>query len=184
MLDAVSKSFCGTGLRVGWGVMPPVIRNRMVDIMGHVGAWAPKPEQVATARLLDNTEEVLAFHKSVNIRLKQSLDALYEGFSKMQEAGLPVEAIPPQGAIYLSVRFNLFGSSWNGETIVSNQQIRKLLLKDAGIAIIPFQAFGLMEENGWFRLSVGAASMTEIKAMLPRVGKLLEQVTSVRSAKD
>ena len=48
LLDAISKAFCATGLRVGWAVMPPAIRRHMMDILGHVGAWAPKAEQVAS----------------------------------------------------------------------------------------------------------------------------------------
>ncbi len=61
LLDAVSKSLCATGMRVGWGVMPPAIRKRMADILGHVGAWAPKAEQVAVSHLLDAPEKIAAF---------------------------------------------------------------------------------------------------------------------------
>jgi aspartate aminotransferase len=34
---------------------------------------------------------------------------------------------------------------------------------------VPFQAFGLREDSGWFRISVGAVSMEDIAASLPRV---------------
>ena len=53
LLDAISKAFCATGLRVGWALLPPSLRSRTSDILGHVGAWAPRAEQVATAALLD-----------------------------------------------------------------------------------------------------------------------------------
>ena len=62
MLDAASKSFAATGLRVGWAVMPPAARQRMADILGHVGAWAPKAEQVAMAALLDDEPAIAAYH--------------------------------------------------------------------------------------------------------------------------
>jgi aspartate aminotransferase len=39
--------------------------------------------------------------------------------------------------------------------------------------VVPFQAFGLEEESGWFRLSVGAVSMDEIEACFPRLRDLL-----------
>ena len=58
ILDAASKSFAATGLRVGWAVMPPAARQRMADFLGHVGAWAPRPEQVAMAALLDDETAV------------------------------------------------------------------------------------------------------------------------------
>ncbi|HRJ78297.1 MAG TPA: pyridoxal phosphate-dependent aminotransferase, partial [Planctomycetota bacterium] len=52
----------------------------------------------------------------------------------------------------------------------------QLLLERAGMAVVPFQAFGLREESGWFRLSVGAVSPADIETCLPRVKALLEAV--------
>lgn len=176
LLDAVSKSFCGTGLRVGWALMPPAIRNRMADIVGHIGAWAPKAEQVATARLLDSPTLVSEFHRDFISRLRLRLDALYEGFEKMRAEGLPIEVIPPEGAIYLTVRFPLFGGHRHGVPITTNEQIRTILLEEAGIGIVPFQAFGLRENSGWFRLSVGSVSMEDIESALPRVQKVLHSL--------
>lgn len=174
LLDALSKAFCATGLRVGWGVMPPAIRRRMADILGHVGAWAPKPEQVASAALLDAPETVRAYQSTMKANVKARLDALYAGFSSMKRDGYPVDAIEPQGAIYLSARFELFGKTIGGRSPSTNDEIRKILLESAGLAIVPFQAFGLKEENGWFRLSVGAVSMGDIEAMFPRLRTLLD----------
>jgi aspartate aminotransferase len=182
LLDAVSKSFCGTGLRVGWAVMAPAIRSRMADIIGHVGAWAPKAEQMATARLLDSPGQVSAFHSTVIKKLQMRLDLLHDGFERMRLAGLPVEAIPPQGAIYLTVRFNFFGGMMHDTPITTNEQIRKILLDEAGIGIVPFQAFGLRENTGWFRFSVGAVSVEDIESALPRVEKVLESLRPERIA--
>ncbi len=176
LLDALSKSFCATGLRVGWGFMPPAVRRRMADILGHVGAWAPKPEQVATAALLDRPEVIRGFQEPMKRKVKQRLDALHDGFMAMKRDGLPVDAIAPQGAIYLSARFNLLGKAVRGREVRSNEDIRRLLLEAAGLAIVPFQAFGLKEETGWFRLSVGAVSVEEIEAAFPRLRALLSDV--------
>jgi len=41
---------------------------------------------------------------------------------------------------------------------------------------VPFQAFGLKEDTGWFRLSVGAVSLEDISAAWPRIKKLLDSV--------
>src|SRR5450432_522970 len=161
ILDAASKSFAATGLRVGWAVMPPAARQRMADILGHVGAWAPKAEQVAMAAFLDDEPAIAAYHTTMRARVRERLDALATGFRAMREGGLPVEVIEPQGAIYLSVRFALPGHT--------NEATRKKLLDQAGFAVVPFQAFGLAEDSGWFRVSVGAVSLAEIAAALPRV---------------
>lgn len=169
LLDAVSKSLCATGMRVGWGVMPPAIRKRMADILGHVGAWAPKAEQMAVAALLDAPEKIREFSVGMKTKVKERLDALHDGILAMKRDGLPVDAIVPQGAIYLSVRFDLIGRTAFGEQLRTNEDIRKLLLNHAGLAIVPFQAFGLKADTGWFRLSVGAVSMPDIHQGLARV---------------
>jgi aspartate aminotransferase len=161
MLDAASKSFAATGMRVGWAVMPPAARQRMADILGHVGAWAPKAEQVALGELLDNQAVVDAYQSSMLQRVKQRLDLLANAFQGMRRDGYPVEVIAPQGAIYLSVRFAIPGRS--------NEDIRKELLDRAGFAVVPFQAFGLRDDSGWFRISVGGVSVEDITAALPRV---------------
>jgi aspartate aminotransferase len=173
LLDAASKSFCATGLRVGWGLMPPGVRKRMADILGHVGAWAPKAEQVAVARWLDAVEERARFQSTMKLHVKERLDALYGGFSALAREGLPMEVIAPQGAIYLSARFDLFGRRSGDVVFRTNDDIRRFLLEKAGLAVVPFQAFGLAGETGWFRLSVGAVSMADIAAVLPRLGALL-----------
>jgi aspartate aminotransferase len=173
LLDALSKAVCATGMRVGWGVMPPAVRKRMADILGHVGAWAPKAEQVAAAALLDAPETMRAFQAGMKAKVKERLDALHAGFSDMKRDGFPVEAIAPQGAIYLSARFDLRGRTVRGRTIETNEDIRKLVLEAAGLAIVPFQAFGLKGDTGWFRLSVGAVSMADIGAVFPRLRELM-----------
>src|SRR5512140_1121337 len=48
-VDGISKAFASTGLRVGWAVGPADVVSRMAAIVGHMGAWAPRAEQVATA---------------------------------------------------------------------------------------------------------------------------------------
>lgn len=172
-LDAISKAFCATGMRVGWGVMPPVMRKRMSDILGHIGAWAPKAEQTAVARFLARPDAVLAFRESVRRKLDERLEALYEGVMAMKRDGFPVDAVEPQGAIYLSARFDLFGRTVKGVPVRTNDDVRRLLLEEAGLGVVPFQAFGYTGDTGWFRLSVGAVSMEEIAAAFPRLRAML-----------
>ncbi len=173
-VDAISKSLCSTGLRVGWAIAPPYLIARMRDVLGHVGAWAPRAEQLAAAEMLRDTAAMAAFHKVMKAEVKLRLDLLYDGVARLQKLGLPVRAVPPQGAIYLSVQFALHGRTLpTGETITTNEQIRRYLLDVAGMAVVPFQAFGMSEESGWFRLSVGAVSPDDITELLPRLEKAL-----------
>lgn len=160
-VDGISKAFAATGLRVGWSVGPRAVIAAMKDTLGHVGAWAPRAEQVATAELLRDPGAVDAFLRQHLGGLQARLDALHAGLSRMAQAGLPVRDIAPQGAIYLSAQFVVRGRS--------NDEVRRFLLDEAGFAIVPFQAFGLAGENGWFRLSVGAVSVAEVEEALPRL---------------
>jgi aspartate aminotransferase len=174
MTDAVSKALSGTGLRVGWALAPPSIVRKMAALGGHYGTWAPRPEQVGTARFLRDRTALEAHRREIRRRIEARLDSLDRGFREMRRAGLPVEHIAPQGAIYLSVRFDLIGRTLAGRSVRSNEDIRSLLLHEAGFAVVPFQAFGLSGESGWMRLSIGAVSVDEIHAGLERVRRLLE----------
>jgi aspartate aminotransferase len=169
-VDGVSKAFAATGLRVGWAVAPPYIIARMRDILGHVGAWAPRPEQIALARFLAMPGEVAAYHETMIAGLRERLDLLHDGIEAMRRDGIPARAIDPQGAIYLSAQFDLIGHAG----LTTNEQIRKLLLERAGFAVVAFQAFGMKQETGWFRLSAGAVSPDDIRNGLARVRKALE----------
>ena len=171
-VDGISKAFAATGLRVGWTVAPPHVTARMRDILGHVGAWAPRPEQLAVAKFLAEREAVAAFHQTFIRELQVRLNLLYDGFEAMRRDGLPVRAIAPQGAIYLSAQFDLIGRAG----LRTNEEIRRLLLEKAGFAVVPFQAFGLRQESGWFRLSAGAVSPDDIARGMVRVRQVLESV--------
>jgi aspartate aminotransferase len=174
-VDGISKAFASTGLRVGWAVAPPDIAHNMSNILGHVGAWAPRPEQIATARLIANDTVIDEYHKVMFEQVEERLDKLFSDISAMKYAKLPVDAIPPMGAIYLTAQFNLIGKTTpSGKLIETNEDVRTYLLHEAGFAIVPFQAFDLREDTGWFRLSVGAVSMDDIETMMPKVREAIE----------
>jgi aspartate aminotransferase len=169
-VDGISKAFAATGVRVGWVVGPADIIESMNNFLGHVGAWAPRAEQVATAQLLAAPNEIAAFRAELTGGVRARLDALYAGIMAMRADGLPVDATEPMGAIYLSARFALNGRrAPNGDVLRTNDDVRRYLLREAGFAVVPFQAFGVRDDSGWFRLSVGAASVAEIARVLPRL---------------
>jgi aspartate aminotransferase len=182
-IDGISKAFAATGVRVGWTVGPADVTRRMASILGHVGAWAPRAEQVATARFLEQTEQIAKFHAEMLTQVQARLNALYEGITSLGDAGHPVSAIPPMGAIYLSARFALHGRTTpSGDVLRTNEEIRRYLLDAAGLAVVPFQAFGMLEDTGWFRLSVGAVSLDAIAAMFERLGPALDALQPAEAA--
>lgn len=170
--DAISKSFAATGLRVGWMVAPPFIADRIKALMTHVGAWAPRPEQHATAALLADEGAIAAYLADFRGALRQRLDRLYGAFARWREEGLPVEAIAPEGAIYLSVKFDLEGRPG----LPDEDAVLRWLLEEAGCAVVPFSAFGDRTNRGWVRFSVGAVGPDEIDACLDRLYPALRKV--------
>jgi aspartate aminotransferase len=174
-VDGISKSLAATGLRVGWGVGPADVVARMSAILGHVGAWAPRPEQVATVKLLEQADSVEGYLAEFRRKVSVRLQALHRGLAEMRDAGLPVDVIPPAGAIYLTARFPASGRATpSGTHLQTNEDVRRYLLEAAGFAVVPFQAFGCTGDDGWFRLSVGAVGEAEVQAALPRLRAALE----------
>lgn len=181
-VDGISKAFAATGVRVGWTVAPADLTRRMAGLLGHVGAWAPRAEQIATAALLADPEAVAAYHHTMCGEVEARLVALDDGLRALAGRGFPIETVRPMGAIYLSVRFPLHGAvTPQGATLASNEEIREYLLHAAGVAVVPFQAFGLAEESGWFRCSVGAVSHGEIQTALERLAGAIGALSGVRA---
>jgi aspartate aminotransferase len=169
-VDGISKAFAATGVRVGWVVGPDSVMPAMSDVLGHVGAWAPRAEQVATAEFLGDAAAVGAYGPTPATGVRERLGLLRDALEAMRAEGLPVESVPPMGAIYLSARFAVLGRTTRaGAVLRTNEDVRRWLLAEAGFAIVPFQAFGMREDDGWFRLSVGAVSPATIREAMPRV---------------
>ncbi len=173
LVDAISKSLAATGLRVGWAVAHPAVAQRLSDLLGHVGAWAPKPEQVATAAFLSDAAAFRAARHDMERRLRERLDRLHAGILRLRAKGHPIDAVEPRGTLYLSARIEL-PARIAGHELRTNEEVRQWLLEGAGLAVVPFQAFALPEEDGWFRLSVGAVSVEAIDRGLERLERLLE----------
>lgn len=176
-IDGASKCFAATGVRVGWSFGPEFIIEKMKGIVGHMGAWAPKPEQVATSFFLKNLTSVDEYLAHFKDRIQKSLDTLYKGFNNLKAAGFAVDAIEPMGAIYLTVRINCIGKSTvEGELLNDSHKLNSYLIKEAKVALVPFSAFGTTEDEGWFRASVGASSFDDINEMIPRLKSALAKL--------
>jgi len=178
LIDGISKAFAATGMRVGWVVGPAPAIKVMENVLTHVGTWAPRAEQLATARLLDDLDAIATFRQSLVAGVQQRLQLLYSAIQEFRTAGHAVDATEPMGAIYLSARFNLKGRvARDGTRLSSADDVRKWLLEEAGMAVVPFDAFGSSTDEGWFRLSVGAVSVADIESSLPRLRAGLESLT-------
>jgi aspartate aminotransferase len=176
-VDGISKSLAATGVRVGWSMGNKKVMDKMKSIIGHVGAWAPKAEQVATAKYLDNAAAVDAYMKVFKAKIWERLDGFYKGFMELKKAGHRVTAIAPQAAIYLTIQFDLKGmKTADGTVLKTTENITQYILNEAKVAIVPFYAFGASNESTWYRLSVGTAEANAIPEVIGKLRAALEKL--------
>jgi aspartate aminotransferase len=166
-IDGISKAFAATGVRVGWAFGPASLMGKMRSILSHVGAWAPKAEQVATAKFLDNKNAVRNFLEGFKEEIEERLNGFYLGFLALRSEGFHVDAIAPQAAIYLTVQFDLVGlRTADGRILHNNHDITDFLCDTAGLGIVPFSSFGSVNNGTWYRLSVGVSRKQDIPVIM------------------
>lgn len=171
-IDAISKVFAATGVRVGWSMGPSVIISKMKAILTHVGAWAPMAEQKAVAQYLLQKDSITNFLNDFKKELEARLRGIYNGFMDLEKEGLPVDAIAPEAAIYLTIKIDLVGKTTSDGKKLENQgDVTAYILNEAKLAVVPFYAFGASRNSPWYRLSVGTCRKEEIPEM---IGKLRE----------
>jgi aspartate aminotransferase len=176
-VDAISKVFAATGVRVGWAFGPTEIINKMKSILGHVGAWAPMAEQKATAKFLLQKEAIdeylIHFKKAISERLHK----IYDGFMQLKKEGFSVDAIAPQATIYLTIKIDLTGkTNVNGEKLSTQTDVTKYILDEAKLAVVPFSAFGANKNSLWYRLSVGTCHTQDIDEMISQLRKAMSKL--------
>ena len=171
-LDAISKSLTGTGLRLGWMALPPALAPPVVALIGHMGAWPARPIQKAAAKLYENQAILESYFDDLDDRILTRMSLLK---SRLEPMSLfRVNYVEPEGGIYLSTQFDLFELL----NVTTNEEIRQWLLEEAGVAVVPFQAFGLEEDTGWFRISIGAVSVDDISQAMDRLEQALTNASS------
>ncbi|AQY21533.1 pyridoxal phosphate-dependent aminotransferase [Riemerella anatipestifer] len=167
-IDGSSKCFAATGVRVGWGFGPSTIVDKMKTFLTHIGAWAPKPEQEATSKFLSKMGEVDAYVNDFKGKIQLSLNTLHQGIQELKNKGFAVDSIEPMGALYLTIKMDYVGKTTpDGEVLKDTTDVVFYLIREAGMALVPFSAFGNSREMPWFRASVGGCSLEDIKNMLP-----------------
>lgn len=166
-IDAISKVFAATGVRVGWSTGPIEIIDKMKAIMTHLGSWAPMAEQKAVAGYLYQKENIDGYLTHFKAALEIRLNGLYNGLQQLKKEGYKVDAIAPQGAIYLTVQFNFTGKKTaDGKMLEKQSDITAYLLEEAKLAVVPFYAFGASVSSSWYRLSVGTCKKEEIAIVI------------------
>jgi aspartate aminotransferase len=176
-IDAISKCFAATGVRVGWAFGPQLIRDKMNAILSHLGAWAPMAEQKACARFLYNNEAIDNYLKHFKAEVEVRLRDIYDGLQQLKSEGFSVDAIAPQAAIYLTIKIDLAGKKTaDGNLLTQQSDVTAYLLNEAKLAVVPFYAFGADKSSPWYRLSVGTCKKEEIGEMIGQLRNALKKL--------
>ncbi len=174
-IDAISKCFASTGVRVGWSLGPKTVLDKMKAILSHLGAWAPMPEQKGLTKFLGQKEDVNNYLANFKAEIKERLERIYEGFIQLKNEGFAVDAVAPEAAIYLTIKIDLKGKkTTDGKVLESQAGVTTYLLQAASLAVVPFYAFGASNSSPWYRLSVGTCKKEEIGEMLQKLRTALQ----------
>jgi aspartate aminotransferase len=177
-IDAISKVFAATGVRVGWSMGPAAVINKMKAILTHIGAWAPMAEQKAVAYYLGNREGIKKYLSHFKKEIEERLHRIYAGFIQLKKEGLPVDAITPEAAIYLTIQIDLAGKKTAAGKILADQnEVTAYVLNEAKLAVVPFYAFGASRSSAWYRLSVGTCKKEEIDEMIGKLRQALKKLS-------
>ncbi|MEO6914682.1 MAG: aminotransferase class I/II-fold pyridoxal phosphate-dependent enzyme [Chitinophagaceae bacterium] len=176
-IDAISKVFASTGLRVGWSMGPELILNKMKAVMSHLGAWAPMAEQKGVAKFLGMKDAINKYLAEFKMKIEERLSLIYKGLMLLKEEGFSVDAISPQGAIYLTIKVDIVNRKTSEGIILDKQDdVTAYLLNEAGLAIVPFYCFGNDRNSPWYRLSVGTCKIEEIGEMISQLKSALQKL--------
>jgi aspartate/methionine/tyrosine aminotransferase len=154
--DGFSKTYAMTGWRLGFGIMPQALAERVELLQTHaVGSTATFTQYAGLAALEGPQDQV----ERVVLSYRRKRDLLVEGLNGM--AG--VRCRMPQGALYAFPNVTSFGkdSSWLAE----------YLLEEAGVALLAGSDFGRAGE-GYLRLCF-ATSPEVIRGALDRMREAL-----------
>ncbi len=177
-VDGISKAFAATGVRVGWTFGPERIIGKMKSVLGHIGAWAPKAEQIATAEYLVQNDVIDEYILDFKQEIKARLQGFYEGLKTMKAEGFSVDAIPPQAAIYLTIKLDLIGKTKLDDTVLNSvEEVSAYVLNEAKVAIVPFYAFGSSKSSPWFRLSVGTTTQQDVADAIASLKLALQKLS-------
>lgn len=176
-IDAISKVFAATGVRVGWGMGPATVIAKMKAILTHVGAWAPMAEQKAVAYYLGKRQSIKDYLSHFKNEIEERLRSIYNGFMQLKNEGYSVDAIEPEAAIYLTIKIDLTGKTTpEGKLLGDQGAVTAYILNAAGLAVVPFYAFGADRSSAWYRLSIGTCKKEEIGEMIGKLRDALLQL--------
>lgn len=156
IVDGFSKTYSMTGWRLGFGIMPRKLADKVQLLLTHSVGCTSHFVQVAGIEALTGPQEQVDL---VVTEYQHRRDAIVDGLNAIPG----VTCQRPKGAFYVFPNFKSFG--------LSSSALADLLLDQAGVAVLPGSAFGAYGE-GYLRL-VYSNSVENINLALERIRQTL-----------
>ena len=170
VINGVSKAYAMTGWRLGYAAGPADVINGMAKIQSHSTSNPCSISQKASLEALSGpqyevSKMVAEFQRRRN-------------YVMMRLQSIPdVSCHKPQGAFYLFPNFSsTFEKEYKNMTIRNSYGLAYFLLKEANVAIVPGDAFGL---DDCIRISY-ATSMENLEKGLDRI---IDAISKLKTAK-
>ena len=160
IMDGLSKAWAMCGWRLGFGVMPVELAQRMDTLMINTSSCAAAFTQWAAVEAFEGA----ASDTAVSVMLgefAERRDVIVDGLNAIPG----VRCHRPAGAFYVFP--NIEGTGWN------EASLQRALLEEAGVAVLSGTAFGSWGK-GYLRLSY-ANSVANLQLAIERIGGFLAQ---------
>jgi len=150
--DGFSKTYAMTGWRLGYGIMPNALAERVELLLTHSVGCPANFTQIAALEALQGDQ--LQVEEAVE-RYRERRDVLVAGLNRIPGVSCQI----PQGAFYAFPNVTTFkrSASW----------LADYLLENAGVAVLPGTAFGKNGE-GYLRLCF-ATPIEQINLAVERI---------------
>jgi aspartate aminotransferase len=165
VVNGVAKTYAMTGWRVGWLLGPADVVKAATNLQSHATSNVSNVAQRAAVAALTGDLSAVAEMRAAFDRRRQTMVRLLDA--------IPGVTCPePEGAFYCypSVK-GVLGKSLRGRTPQTSAELAELVLEEAGVAVVPGEAFGT---PGYFRLSY-ALGDADLEKGVGRLADLLSE---------
>ncbi|MEO0025638.1 MAG: pyridoxal phosphate-dependent aminotransferase [candidate division WOR-3 bacterium] len=158
ILDGFSKTFAMTGWRIGYGIMPRDMAEKMARIETNINSCTATFIQRACLAALQGPKEPV---ERMVAEFKKRRDFIVDGLNRLPG----FRCLKPQGAFYVFP--NIEGTGMDCKVLADR------LLEEEGVACLAGTCFGKFGD-GFLRLSY-ANSIENISAALERIAQFLKR---------
>jgi len=165
VVNGVAKTYAMTGWRVGWLIGPLDVVKAATNLQSHTTSNVGNVSQAAALAAVSGD-------LSAVISMRAAFDRRRQTMVRMLREIPGITCPEPQGAFYCYPCVKgVLGRPLRGRTPASSAELAELVLDEAGVAVVPGEAFGT---PGYLRLSYALADETLVKGV-SRLGDLLAQ---------